>query len=219
MVMWFFCFCFVSVGKATRKNFRDLCCKEFCIYYVDMLRRYCWLFWSLIFAVTSFASYTVLTYASRDHETSLASVNSVTKFPFQDPKLPWDTRVNDLVSRLTLDEMVNQSIAAYGAISASIERLGVPPYLFITECLHGYVGRNATAFPQSINLAATFRLCLSVYGRLFNCDLGTLLCYFLMKRLYPMCVHVYQSTVLFTMWSCGLCQPKDCWRPLHSVKC
>lgn len=102
-----------------------------------MLQRYCWLFWSLLCSFTSFASFD--------------------KFPFQDPKLPWKTRVDDLVSRLSLEEMVNQSIAAYRTTPASIERLGVPPYLFITECLHGYVDRNATAFPQSINLAATFR--------------------------------------------------------------
>ena len=102
-----------------------------------MLLRYYWLFSSLLYTVASFASYD--------------------GFPFQDPKLPWDTRVNDLVSRLTVDEMVNLSIAAYRVEPGSVGRLSVPPYLFISECLHGYVGRNATAFPQSINLAATFR--------------------------------------------------------------
>jgi len=101
-----------------------------------MLHRYCWLLSSLLCTFTSLAS--------------------CHKFPFQDPKLPWDTRVNDLVSRLTVDEMVNQSITTYRTTQGSVDRLGVPPYLFISECLHGYVGRNATAFPQSINLAATF---------------------------------------------------------------
>lgn len=82
---------------------------------------------------------------------------SCDKFPFQDPKLPWDQRVNDLVGRLTVDEMVNQSLSTYSGPPSGIERLNVPPYFFRSECLHGYVGRNATAFPQSINLAATFR--------------------------------------------------------------
>jgi len=88
---------------------------------------------------------------------AFASLDSYSKFPFQDPKLPWDRRVNDLVGRLTLEEMVNQSIVAYGYSPPSVERLNVPPYLFQSECLRGCVGKNATAFPQSINLASTFR--------------------------------------------------------------
>jgi len=88
---------------------------------------------------------------------SFASLASCYKFPFQDPSLPWDARLNDLLSRLTVDEMVNLSVAVYGTTPTGIDRLGVPPYLFISECLHGYVSRNATDFPQSINLAAAFR--------------------------------------------------------------
>jgi len=65
--------------------------------------------------------------------------------------------VNDLVGRLTLEEMANQSIVAYGESPPAVERLNVPPYLFLSECLRGYAGRNASAFPQSINLASTFR--------------------------------------------------------------
>ena len=103
-----------------------------CANCIKMLLRYCRLIFFLLCSFISFAS--------------------VYKFPFQDPKLPWDERVDDLVSRLTLQEMVNQSLAICG-----IERLSVQPYSFSTECLHGYVDRNATAFPQSINLAASFR--------------------------------------------------------------
>jgi len=114
-----------------------VCRKCICANCIKMLLRYCWLFFLLLCSLTSFAS---------GH-----------KFPFQDPKLPWDERVNDLVSRLTLDEMVNQSLSVYGQLPSKIDRLNVQQYSFISECLHGYVGRNATAFPQSINLAATFR--------------------------------------------------------------
>jgi len=39
-------------------------------------------------------------------------------------------------------------------------RLGIPA-LFIEEGLHGYLGDNATVFPQSINLAATWNLDLA----------------------------------------------------------
>ena len=34
-------------------------------------------------------------------------------------------------------------------------RLGIPA-LFIEEGLHGYVGKDATVFPQSVNLATTW---------------------------------------------------------------
>ena len=79
------------------------------------------------------------------------------QFPFQDPKLAWSVRVDDLVSRLTFEEIVNQSRIIYGQVPPSVERLGIHPYQWNTECLRGVVGRNSTAFPQSIGLAATFR--------------------------------------------------------------
>ncbi len=75
------------------------------------------------------------------------------KYPFQDPDLSLSDRVNDLISRLTLEEKVGQLM--YGA--PAVERLGIPPYNWWNECLHG-VARNgrATVFPQAIGLAATF---------------------------------------------------------------
>jgi len=102
-----------------------------------MLHYYCCLLFSLLCCFTPFASCNI--------------------FPFQDPKLSWDARVNDLVGRLTLEEMVNHSISVVKQWPSGIERLNVPAYLFRTECLTGYYNRNATAFSQSINLAATFR--------------------------------------------------------------
>jgi hypothetical protein len=36
------------------------------------------------------------------------------KFPFEDVTLPWGKRVDDLVQRLTLEEVVNSSVAQYG---------------------------------------------------------------------------------------------------------
>jgi len=61
--------------------------------------------------------------------------------------------VNDLISRLTLEEKA--SLMLYN--SPAIERLGIPEYNWWNECLHG-VGRagKATVFPQAIGLAATF---------------------------------------------------------------
>ena len=81
------------------------------------------------------------------------------KYPFWDPDLPWNDRVDDLVGRLTLEEMVTQTMIKLRASPGTpgIERLGVKPYVWSTECLRGHVRQYATAFPQSLGLAATFR--------------------------------------------------------------
>ena len=78
-------------------------------------------------------------------------------FPFQDPSLPWNQRVDDLVGRLTLDELVNQTISIYSTPTYGIPRLGVNSYVWIAECLRGEVGFYSTAFPQALGLAAAFR--------------------------------------------------------------
>ncbi len=78
---------------------------------------------------------------------------SAYEYPFQNPDLPLEARVWDLIGRLTLAEKVGQmSFPAQG-----VPRLGVPAYNFWNEALHG-VARNgrATVFPQAIGLAATW---------------------------------------------------------------
>lgn len=78
---------------------------------------------------------------------------SAQKFPFQDPELSVERRVEDLVSRMTLEEKVAQLM--YDA--PSIDRLGVPEYNWWNECLHGVArAGRATIFPQAIGMAATF---------------------------------------------------------------
>lgn len=81
-------------------------------------------------------------------------------YPFQDPDLPVQDRVEDLVSRMTLEEKVSQMIDQ----ADSIARLGIPVYNWWNECLHG-VGRAgiATVFPQAIGLAATWNTELIYY--------------------------------------------------------
>ena len=79
------------------------------------------------------------------------------KYPFKDPSLPWDARVDDLISRLTLQEIAAQTMVVYPGYQPPIPRLGIKPYVWDTECLHGQVHTNSTAFPQSLGLAATFR--------------------------------------------------------------
>ncbi len=72
---------------------------------------------------------------------------------WRDPKQPLESRVKDLVGRMTLEEKVRQVCNA----APPIPRLGVPGYNYWNECLHG-VGRNgiATVFPQAIGIAASF---------------------------------------------------------------
>jgi len=73
--------------------------------------------------------------------------------PYQNPALPIDQRVADLVSRMTLEEKVSQMQNTAPAIS----RLGVPAYDWWSEALHG-VARSgyATVFPQAIGMAASW---------------------------------------------------------------
>lgn len=72
---------------------------------------------------------------------------------YGDPSRPFDARIDDLISRMSLAEKASQLLSK----AAGIERLQVPPYNYWSEALHG-VGRNgrATVFPQAIGLAATW---------------------------------------------------------------
>jgi beta-glucosidase len=79
----------------------------------------------------------------------LAQQSSYT-FPFRNPLLPVEERVNDLVSRMTLEEKADQLVYTAPAIS----RLGVPAYTWWNEALHGVARAGyATVFPQSITIA------------------------------------------------------------------
>ncbi|MDR2921329.1 MAG: glycoside hydrolase family 3 C-terminal domain-containing protein [Tannerella sp.] len=74
-------------------------------------------------------------------------------YPFQNPDLSLEQRVDDLVNRMTLEEKVSQMM--HGA--PAIERLGIPAYNWWNECLHGVArAGSATVFPQAIGMAATF---------------------------------------------------------------
>jgi beta-glucosidase len=73
--------------------------------------------------------------------------------PFRNPALPVEQRVNDLVSRMTLEEKVSQMVHS----AAAVPRLGIPAYNWWSEGLHGAAREGyATVFPQAIGLAATF---------------------------------------------------------------
>ncbi|WP_043621042.1 glycoside hydrolase family 3 protein [Nonomuraea candida] len=85
-------------------------------------------------------------------------------YPFQNPALPLERRVDDLLGRLTLDEklsLLHQSQPA-------IPRLGIAYHKNGTEALHGVAWSNhlndnwnqkfasGTVFPQAVGLASTW---------------------------------------------------------------
>ncbi len=73
--------------------------------------------------------------------------------PYKNPALPIEKRVEDLVSRMTLEEKVSQMLNK----AAAIERLDIPAYDWWNEALHGVArAGTATVFPQAIGLAATW---------------------------------------------------------------
>jgi beta-glucosidase len=80
--------------------------------------------------------------------------------PYLDPSLPVDQRVDDLVSRMTLEEKASQM----QDFARAIPRLGIPAYNWWNEGLHGVArAGQATVFPQAIGLAATWDTAL-VHG-------------------------------------------------------
>jgi hypothetical protein len=84
---------------------------------------------------------------------ALPALRAEDLLPFRDPDLPLARRVDDLISRLTVDEKIAQTMMG----AAEVQRLGIPRYDWWNEALHG-VARNgvATVFPQAIGLAATW---------------------------------------------------------------
>jgi len=82
-----------------------------------------------------------------------ADKNDSANAPFRNPELSIEQRVNDLVSRLTIEEKAAQMVHT----APAIPRLGIPAYNWWSEGLHGAAREGyATVFPQAIGLAATF---------------------------------------------------------------
>ena len=73
-------------------------------------------------------------------------------FPFQDPSLPTEERIDDLLSLLTPEEkiglLMNKSI--------SVDKLGIPSYNWWSEACHGVRADGYTVYPQTIAMGASF---------------------------------------------------------------
>ncbi|GHE35336.1 glycoside hydrolase family 3 C-terminal domain-containing protein [Sphingobacterium griseoflavum] len=75
------------------------------------------------------------------------------KYPFRDPDLPLEKRIDNLVSLLSLDEKVGLMMNS----SKAVPRLEIPAYDWWNEALHGVArAGKATVFPQAIGMAATW---------------------------------------------------------------
>jgi beta-glucosidase len=84
---------------------------------------------------------------------SFAQSTPTTTPPYLDPALPIEQRVNDLLSRMTIEEKISQM----QDVAPGIPHLNIPAYNWWNEGLHGVArAGHATVFPQAIGLAATW---------------------------------------------------------------
>ena len=105
------------------------------------------LFWSLpLFSLLCLTFFAFPAFSQQKTDTSTSPPL------YLDPKAPVDRRVDDLVSRMTLDEKASQLVHK----AAAIPRLQVPAYNWWTEALHGVLTSPTTVFPEPIGLAASF---------------------------------------------------------------
>jgi beta-glucosidase len=72
--------------------------------------------------------------------------------PYLNPALSTEKRVDDLISRMTLEEKASQLVNQ----ARAIPRLQVPAYDWWSESLHGVLLNGTTEFPEPVGLASTF---------------------------------------------------------------
>ena len=71
---------------------------------------------------------------------------------YLNPAVPTEKRVEDLISRMTLEEKASQLVNQ----ARPIPRLNIPAYDWWSESLHGVAVDGTTEFPEPIGLSATF---------------------------------------------------------------
>src|SRR5574344_418254 len=81
------------------------------------------------------------------------SMMSAAQLPYQNPNLSSQQRAEDLASRLTLEEKASLMCD----VSPAVTRLGIKPFNWWSEALHGYASNNGiTCYPEPIAMAASF---------------------------------------------------------------
>ncbi|XP_071095228.1 uncharacterized protein [Haliotis cracherodii] len=110
-------------------------------------------------------------------------------YPFRNTSLSWEERVEDLVSRLTIQEIQDQLANGQGP-SPAIPRLGIGQYVFWSDCGRGANNQNATAFPQFIGLGASFdKLLVYEIAAAAGAEQRAWYNYFV-KHKYPLDIHM-----------------------------
>jgi beta-glucosidase len=76
------------------------------------------------------------------------------KYPYQNPALPLEKRIQDIISRLTVEEKAG----FIPSFNQAVERLDIAAWFIGAEGAHGFVDREGqnTTFPQTIGLAASW---------------------------------------------------------------
>ena len=82
----------------------------------------------------------------------LSHVYAQTKYPWQNPDVPIEQRVESLLQVLTPEEKVGLMMNK----SVSVDRLGIPSYNWWNEACHGVRQGGYTVYPQPIGMAAAF---------------------------------------------------------------
>ena len=82
----------------------------------------------------------------------LSHVYAQTKYPWQNPDVPIEQRVESLLQMLTPEEKVGLMMNK----SVSVDRLGIPSYNWWNEACHGVRQGGYTVYPQPIGMAAAF---------------------------------------------------------------
>eukprot|EP00047_Mylnosiga_fluctuans_P006447 m.246915 g.246915 ORF g.246915 m.246915 type:complete len:772 (-) comp15227_c0_seq1:9-2324(-) len=106
------------------------------------------------------------------------STPDTSQYPFCDPSLPLTTRINDLISRLTLEEKP-YLLTARESPKGNISRLGIPEYDWGLNCIHGVQSKCGTkcptSFPNPSGLGASFnRTIWKGMGRVIGVEMRSL---------------------------------------------
>lgn len=122
------------------------------------------LFFTFILQLTLKLSATKTPFESLENKPQYPCTPPLNSYPFCNTSLPFSTRSQNLISLLTLPEKITFLCNNF----SGIPRLGIPPYEWWSESLHGIATNGpgisfdagpvkcATMFPQVINSAAAF---------------------------------------------------------------